>query len=239
MGVGRIWNPTDLFNPKNPYALEPDEVNGVFALAYTYSPSALSQMSIVSAMRADDTFKYAGRIKGYLGVADAGINAVEANDARMIGYEIEGEWLNTGIELRSEGGWFEDKLLHQQFFQGVFGADYAFENSFSVAAEWLHSSKTFVENQLFHLASGVRDNLVQASDYAGISAGYEFDPLWYGRLISILNLDDNSMYVSPSLYYSLDNDMSIGLGAMFYSGKHNTEFGDYVPTYYLNFKVTF
>ncbi len=44
MGVGRIWNPTDMFNPKNPLALEPDEVYGVFALAYSYAPSSLSQI---------------------------------------------------------------------------------------------------------------------------------------------------------------------------------------------------
>lgn len=239
MGVGRIWNPTDLFNPKNPFALEPDEVNGVLALAYTYSPSALSQMSVVSAMRADDSFKYAGRIKGYVGLADAAINAVEANDVRMIGYELEGEWMNTGIELRSEGGWFEDKLLQKQFFQGIFGADYTFENTLGIAVEWLHSSKTFVEQQIVALPSGAPDNLVQSSDYAGISAGYEFDPLWYGRWVSILNLDDRSIYFSPSLHYSLDNDMSLGLGAMLFTGDHGSEFGDFGPTYYLNFKVTF
>lgn len=239
MGVGRIWNPTDLFNPKNPLALEPDEVNGVLALAYTYSPSALSQISLISAMRADDSFKYAGRIKGYLGIADAAINTVEANDVRMIGYELEGEWMNTGIELRSEGGWFDDKLLQQQFFQGLFGADYTFENSLSIAAEWLHSSKTFIEEQLLALPSGAPDNLVQSSDYVGISARYEFDPLCYGRIISIVNLEDSSVFISPSVQYSLDNDMSVGLGVMLYSGKRDSEYGDYGSTYYLNFKVTF
>ena len=29
MGVGRIWTPTNIFNPKNSYALESDEVFGV------------------------------------------------------------------------------------------------------------------------------------------------------------------------------------------------------------------
>ena len=31
MGVGRIWTPTDLFNPRNPLALEPDQIYGAYA----------------------------------------------------------------------------------------------------------------------------------------------------------------------------------------------------------------
>ena len=33
MGVGRLWNPTNLFNPRNTYSLEPDEVFGVLAVS--------------------------------------------------------------------------------------------------------------------------------------------------------------------------------------------------------------
>lgn len=239
MGVGRIWNPTDLFNPKNPLALEPDEVYGVFALAYTYTPSSLSQITAVAAQRADHSFKYAGRAKGYLGFADAAIDAVSADDVTMIGYELEGELLHTGVELRSEGGWFDDKLLRQQFFQGLIGADYAFENSLMIIGEWLHTSRTFERELQQRLPSGVRSNLVRARDYAALSAGYLFDPLLYGSLTAIVNADDGSFYTAPSLRYSLSDDMSLGLGAMFYGGRSGSEFGDYGQTYYLNFKITF
>lgn len=239
MGVGRIWNPTDLFNPKKPLALEPDEVEGVFALAYTYSPGSLSQITAVAAQRADKSYKYAGRIKGYLGVADAALNAVEAEDVRMIGYELEGELLRTGIELRSEGGWFDDKLGDTEFFQGLIGGDYAFENSLSVAFEWLYTSKTFEAALANRLPSGTPDNRVRSHDYAGLSIGYEFDPLLYGSLSSIISADDGSFYLSPSLRYSLEDDVNLGLGALLYGGENGSEFGGYGQTYYLNIKVTF
>ncbi|MFY9142002.1 hypothetical protein [Sulfuricurvum sp.] len=240
MGVGRIWNPTDLFNAKNPLALEPDEVNGMFSLAYTYSPGDLSQMTAVVAQRSDDSFKYAGRIKGYLlDIADAAIDAVSADDVGMIGYELEGELMKTGIELRSEGGWFDDKLLHQQFFQGLIGADYTFENSFSVALEWLHTSKTFERELLLRLPSGTPDNLVRAHDYGGINCGYEFDPLLYGSFSAIVNTEDGSFFWSPSLTYSLDNDSSLKLGGLLYGGGDRSEFGNYGQTYYVNIKITF
>lgn len=240
MGVGRIWNPTDLFNPKNPLALEPDEVNGVLSMAYTYSPTDLSQMTAVVAQRSDESFKYAGRIKGYLfDIADAAIDAVSANDVSMIGYELEGELMKTGIELRSEGGWFDDKLIHQQFFQGLIGADYAFENSLSVALEWLHTSKIFERELLLQLSSGAPDNLVRSHDYGGLVCGYEIDPLLSLSLSSIVNAEDGSFFLSPTLTYSLDNDSSLSVGGLFYGGEDGSEFERYGQTYYLHIKVTF
>lgn len=239
MGVGRIWNPTDLFNPKNPLALEPDEVYGVFALAYSYAPSSLSQITAVVAQRADNSFKYAGRAKGYLGFADAAIDIVSADDVTMIGYELEGELLKSGIELRSEGGWFDDKLLQKQFFQGLIGADYAFENSLMLIGEWLHTSRTFDHELQLRTPSGASSNLVRARDYLGLSCGYQFDPLLYGTLSTIMSADDRSFYMGPLLRYSLDDDMTLGIGAMFYGGKNDTEFGALGQTYYVNIKVTF
>ncbi|MDD2904760.1 MAG: hypothetical protein PHH41_08885 [Sulfurimonas sp.] len=227
MGVGRIWNPTDLFNPKNPLALEPDEVYGVFALSYTYSPSDLSQITAVAAQRADNSIKYAGRAKGYFGFADAAIDVVSGDDASMIGYELEGELFQSGIELRSEGGWFEDKVLKETFFQGLIGADYAFENSFTLAGEWLHSSKTFAKELRSYLSSGTPQNLVSSHDYVGFSGGYEFNALLNGSLTSIINMEDKSYFLSPSIHYSLADDIALGLGSMFYIGKSGSEFGDY------------
>lgn len=239
MGVGRLWNPTDLFNPKNPFAYEPDEVSGVLALSYTYSMSSLSQISTVAALRSDKTLKYAGRMKGYLGVADVGVSGVEADDISMIGYEVEGEWLKSGIELRSEGGWFHDKLLQRHYFQGIVGADYGFENSLTLVGEWLHTSETLAGLAAAGLPSGSRQNLVRSHDYAGLSGGYAFDPLLYGTLTGILSIEDGSLFFSPSLRYSLDDDMTLGAGAMFYRGGETSEFGRSDPLYYLHFKVTF
>lgn len=239
MGVGRMWNPTDLFNPKNPFALEPDEVYGVFALAYTYSPSSLSQITAVAAQRADHSFKYAGRAKGYLGIADAAIDVVSANDVTMIGYELEGELMKSGIELRSEGGWFDDKLLNKQFFQGLIGADYAFENSLTLIGEWLHTSKTFEHELKLQIPSGAQDNLVMSHDYMGVSVNYQFDPLAYGTFFGIMNMEDGSFYVGPILTYSLKDDMSLSFGGMFYGGESGSEFGQLDQTYYVNFKITF
>lgn len=51
MGVGRIWTPTNLFNPKNSYALEPDEVFGVAAVSYTRHLDDTSHVSVVASQK--------------------------------------------------------------------------------------------------------------------------------------------------------------------------------------------
>lgn len=237
MGVGRIWNPTDLFNPKNPLALEPDEVFGVFALSYTYSPSQLSEVTAVCAQREDESTKYAFRAKGYLAFADFGLNVVTADDVWMAGYEAEGELSDGGIAVRSEGGWFEDKKLEANFFQVLIGVDYAFANALIIAAEWLHSSQTFNEDE--RLESALQDTLKASHDYVAISGSYEFDPLLYGSLIGVRSVDDHSSYIGPFLEYSLSDDASLGGGAMLYFGDSDSEFGDLGQTYYIKFTITF
>lgn len=238
-GVGRIWNPTDLFNPKNPLALEPDEVTGAFSAAYTYTPSDLSQISVITAQRADKSFKHAGRIKGYTGFADMALSGVSSEDMAMIGYEIEGELSKSGIGIRSEGGFFNDKLLNRRYFQGILGMDYGFANSLILVWEWLHTSRTFGEAIALDFPSGSRQNLVRSNNYAALSAGYQINPLLYGSLLSIVNIEDRSYYLAPSLRYSLNDEMSLSAGAMIHRGDNGSEFGSRGETFYLNFKVTY
>nr|WP_321268490.1 hypothetical protein [uncultured Sulfurimonas sp.] len=239
MGVGRIWNPTDLFNPKNSLALEPDEIYGAYSLLYTYALSDLSQITAVVAEQENHKFKYAGRIKGYVKVVDIALDVVSSDDATMIGYEIEGELFESGVALRSEGAWFEDKLLKEEFFQGIFGADYTFSNSLSLTGEWLHSSKYFNPQTISSSSVALPNNLMQSRGYGGLSIGYEFDALLYGSMTSIISGDDGSFYAAPTLRYSLADDVTLLAGAMFYGGKEKNEFGDIDPTYYINLKVTF
>ena len=239
MGVGRLWNPTDLFNPKNPLALEPDEVYGAFSLAYTYTLDALSQVTAVVAERRDHSFKYAGRFKGYYSGVDVALNLVEADDVSMVGYEIEGELGESGVGLRSEGGWFDEKLLGKTFFQGIVGADYTFANSFSLTGEWRYTSRTFERELLLGLPGGAPDNRVLSKGYGGAAFGYEFDALTYGTLSAVISSDDGSWFLAPLVTYSLSDDATLGAGAMLYGGSAGTEFGDIHPTYYLNVKVTF
>jgi len=240
MGVGRIWTPTDLFNPRNPLALEPDQIYGNYALSYIYALGELSEVMGVVAKRHDDSYKYAGRIKGNFGVADIALDLFSSNDAQMIAYEIEGNLFDTGIEYRSEGGYFNDKLLDKEFFQAILGLDYGFQNGLTVMTEWLYSSKTYTFDEiLIHQESTLSNNRHLSSNYVGASAYYDFSLLINGSLSVIYVPEDQSSYIAPLIEYSISDDVSIALGAMLYSGTNESEFGSLGNSYYLRIKATF
>jgi hypothetical protein len=54
-----------------------------------------------------------------------------------------------------------------------------------------------------------------------------------------MSADDGSFYLSPVLSYSLDDDLTFGLGALLYGGKSGSEFGEYGQSYYINLKAAF
>jgi hypothetical protein len=240
MGVGRIWTPTDLFNPRNPLALEPDQIYGAYALSYTYALGELSEVMGVVAKRHDDSYKYAGRIKGNVGFADIALDLLSSNDAEMLAYEIEGNLFDTGIEWRSEGGYFKDKLLNKEFYQGILGFDYGFKDGLTVMTEWIHSSKTYSFDEILtHQDSTLSNNRHLSSNYLGASAYYDFNLLFNGSLSMIYAPEDQSSYISPVIEYSISDDASIAVGAMLYGGDKESEFGSLDNSYYLRLKATY
>jgi len=240
MGVGRIWTPTDLFNPRNPLALEPDQIYGTFALSYTYALGNLSEVMGVVAKRQDDSYKYAARIKGNVAFGDIALDLFSSNDAQMIAYEIEGNLFDTGIEWRSEGGYFKDKLLDKEFYQTILGLDYGFVNGLTVMAEWIHSTKTYTANEILTFQeSSLSNNRFLSKDYLGASAYYDFNLLYNGAITMIYNVDDQSSFIAPVLTYSISDDASLALGALIYAGDNASEFGRVDNRYYLNLKVTY
>ena len=240
MGVGRIWTPTDLFNPRNPLALEPDQIYGAYALSYSYALDKTTEMMGVVSQRNDRSYKYAGRIKGNAGFADIALDLLHSNDAQMIGYELEGDLFDTGVEWRSEGGYFKDKILDKAFYQGIFGVDYGFQNGVTAVLEWLHTSETYSALDILDTQnSTLANNRFTSSDYLGSSVSYDFTLMLQGSASMIYNLDDHSLFASPVFIYSLDDETTVSVGALLYVGAEESEFGSMDHRYYLRLKKTF
>ena len=247
MGVGRIWTPTNLFNPKNTYALEPDETYGVAALSYTRHLNETSQISVVASQRADHSFKYAANYKSFLEYGDFGINLIRSNDTKMIGYEFEGDLSNTGVEVRSEGAYIQHDLKtmnseeEKEFFQGILGADYGFENGVSIVLEALYSSEEFSYQEIFlNLDSEIFSNLVYSSLYTAVSLSYSFNIYLDASFLYIESYNNqNSRFISPTLTYTLNDYNAFMLGAMIQNGPDGSEFGDLENLYYFKYSLSF
>lgn len=241
MGVGRIWTPTDLYNPKNSYALEPDEVYGVLAAKGAYSPTDLSTLSTVVSIRRDHSLKYAARYKGYLSFADVGIDFIQSDETVMVGYELEGNFFDTGAEWRTEGGYFKNDPLDAEFFQGIAGFDYGFQNGLTWAVEALYSSETFTYMELItHYENEIINNMVLSPFYAGTTLSYDFNLLYSGSLLYIESFnDENSHFVVPNLSYYINDNNTLSVGAMLGLGSRGSEFEQYGQTYYLKWVASY
>ena len=245
MGVGRIWTPTNIFNPKNSYALEPDEVFGVAALSYTRYMGTTSHINIVASQRADNSFKYALRYKTFAGFAEIGVDSVISNDTKMAGYEIEGNLADTGIELRSEGAYIEHSLVgrsdKEEFFQGIVGADYGFKNGVTLVLEALYSSKSFSYQEIAdNFDSEIASNLLYSKLYTAVSLSYSFNIFLDGSLLYIESFEGkNSRFVSPSLTYTLNDYNSFIVGVQILGGRSESGFESSDNTYYFKWSLSF
>jgi len=179
-----------------------------------------------------------------------GLNVVSSDDTLMFGYELEGNLVETGIEVRSEGAYIKNRAIivddtgstkEESFYQGIVGADYGFENGVSLIVEALYSSQTFsYMDVLLNFNSEINPNLVLSHFYAGGSVTYDFNIFLNGALTYIESFNEkNSRFISPVFMYTINDYNTLSLGAMFQSGPQGSEFGSFENTYYFRYEFSF
>ncbi len=215
-GVGRVWNPTDIFNPIDATAIETDEREGIESIRYEY---AINNLSTTDLTISKD--KYAFRIKGYLEFADLALLALKdtKENKEIFGYEAQGEFLDTGIELRSEGAYFKNKNS-KDYEEFIFGAEYGFENSFNILTEYKYNS---LDNQ----------------DYLALNLSYTISTLWNCNYLLINNIDDKSSVSITRFIYSLSDDSELDFGTYIYTGNKSSEYGRFDDALFVRYFIHF
>lgn len=239
MGVGRIWQPTNIYNPKNIYAIEPDETFGVMGALYTRYLDQTSHISGIVSVDRDNKLQYALRYKTFLDVADLAHDLISSDTTKMVGYEIDGSLQGSGIGVRSEGAYFDDNLSN--FFQGIVGIDYGFEDGLTVVVETLYSSKIFSAQEVANnYDAKIAQNMVGSHFYGALSLSYPFTIYLDGSFVYIEGFDgERSRFISPQLTYTLNDYNSITISAMLYdTDKASTYSGD-LNRYYLKWSLSF
>ncbi len=182
-GVGRIWNPIDIFNPINITSIETDERIATEALRYEYAINSLSNLDVTLSHK-----KQAARLKGYLDVADVALVLLKDEHREIIGYEIEGEFKS--ITLRSEGGYFSDTKNYRY----IIGAEYGFENSLIILTEFYH------------------DRALHTKQLA-LNLNYQYSALLNMNFLTLKNFQNSAIMIAPSFSYSLSDESTVKLGA--------------------------
>ncbi|MBC8208483.1 MAG: hypothetical protein H8E79_04885 [Desulfobulbaceae bacterium] len=216
LGVGRIWNPIDRFNPIDIHSPEPEEREGSEALRHEYSLTRLGALDLVIARR-----QQLARVKTFKHEMDLGLIAMidNRNKEDTLGWEMAGALGNTKIEIRSEGGLSRERDSGEWQKDWIIGGEYPLSENLALLGEYHHDS--------------------QDRDALGWLLSLQPEAFWSAALLGIVSLNDGSFFLAPSLHWSLADEQTLDFSIHLYSGNENKMFGGQNNQGYLRWSIHF
>lgn len=257
-GTARFISPTDLFNPFDPAEIDKEEKIGVDAAVFEIPLGGFSGLSLVFVPSRDiNDASYAFRIYTNIFDYDFSVMAGRFRDKEVFGFDFAGQI--KGLAVFGELAYFiEDtkdeyfvtdplspfgfspKTSKEEYFRASIGAQYIFPNTFSVLIEYYYNGKGKSNKDDYNLSSLTDGSeLTLARDYLFLSLGYEFAPLIRGDFSAFFNIDDESILFSPSVEYSLTEDLYLTIGLQIGTGDSGSEYGMNPDIYFLQMRYYF
>lgn len=210
-GSGRIWHPTDRFNPVSPVALEMDQKLGVDAvnLLWRYGGFGSVQLIVAPGQSAHNvTRKVAGRWQDTFGEFDVAVMAGEFGDENIIGLDLTGNLGDGGgrVEvIRSTAG------VAGPYTQLSTGYDYTlisnlFPEGLYLAIEYFYNGAApDIPNPLADRLQSVNRSLW------GGQMGYDLTALWRLDLLMLADFSHQSFFYVPRVSWSVAENVDISM----------------------------
>lgn len=230
-GTGFAWNPTDLFNPFNPSAIELEEKEGIDAMHAALPIGELSKIEVAYAPGAD-SFKdsYAARMTANYREYDVAIMAGQFKEDWVLGGDFAGYLGDAGF--RGEFAYtFKDG--QGNFLRAILNADYNFPHDIYAMVEIYYNGQGAWDKKDYNLTSLLAgDTFNLARLYTAVSATKTITSLFNGSAYGLVNLNDGSMLIGPNLQYSLAENLEISASTYLLLGSDDSEFGQYQTSYF-------
>lgn len=243
-GVGRVWNPTDLFNPISPLQIEQDQRDGVDAVSLEYYTGPLSSLNLVFAAGNNSDENSAGlqatmNINRY----DLHFMAGEFRKNRVVGFGFAGD--RSGGGVRGEAT-YTDPESGSDYWQAILGWDYSFPTSLYVMFEYLYNEGNvekpaapggFAADSNRRIFSGEIETLNR--NLLASALAYDITPLIRVSSLLIYDIDGNSAFFAPTLAYNILPNLDWTLGMQLFSGNDSSEYGDLSDVYFTSLEWFF
>ncbi len=234
-GVGRVWQPTDLFNPLNPANFSKFEKDGVDAVSFKYFAGNFTDIEFVYNFR--ETIKQSNvgaRFRTNFNEYDVSLMTGYFDEKYAVGADFTGNFFGAG--LRGEAIYKFHKDKDSSFFKCIAGLDYQFTSDIYGLIEYQFNgegtaNKDKYINYFERLAKGEIQNL--GKNYLTSNFTYLIHPLVNSGLMVLTNLDDMSGYVGLNASWSALDELNLKLGTMFFWGEEKTEYSYYSTAVYL------
>ncbi len=233
-GVGRVWSPTDLFNPINPANFGKIEKDGVDAASLTYYLGNFSDLNVVYNPREKLSESNAGfRLRTNFGGYDFALVGGYFDQRIIAGGDFAGSIFGAG--LRGEGIISMDKNnLNNNYLRLVFGMDNQFTSKLYALIEYQFNGEGSADKNKYNLLGLYNGSIINLSqNYVVLSGSFQLTPLLTLTAADNANLNDGSGYILFSGNYSLSDNGTLTLGIFQSYGNTFTEYWYYPKAYYL------
>ncbi len=239
-GTGRVWNPTDIFNPINPANFGKIEKDGADAASMKFYLGQLTDFQLV--YDAEYHFKYSDyaarfhtNILGY----DLSIMSGFVDKRLVKGGDFAGDIGGAGI--RGEALVSSDIINRTGYYvKWILGTDYQFTDKLYGMIEYYHNGQGSPIKTNYDLAGLYNGSILNlAKDYLDVTGTCQLDPLVSISLSSNSNFNDGSGFLSGTITYSASDNTSLAVGTLYTYGGTLTEYWYYPQAYYLKLDTYF
>jgi len=228
-GVNFAWNPNDIFNASSYFDITYIEQPGSDALRTRYYTGPVSAAEVAVKVDFDDRVTAAGMYRTNVGGYDLQAFVGSVQGATALGFGWSGQLGSAGFngELTYFGDGGEGLISEAQFLAAA-GANYTFASSLMLTTEFIYNSLGSTDLAGRNPILGARfvdvRSLSPARWNVMASASYVLSSLTNVALSSVFNPDDQSVYVSPQVAYSLSNNITATAAGQLLLGESGTQF---------------
>ena len=246
-GSGRIWSPIDMIGAFSPTDIDREYKQGVDAIKLGYSLGSLSQIQAVVAPR-DNWDQTRMLVYGHSTISKLEYSLIVGdiyNDG-VFGGDLQIDVFDAGLRTEYTYTITEGDPNYASI---VAGLDYQFQTGPYVLAEYYYNGigatdvsnynqiiqkKQYQEARVFNLGK----------HYGALMMGYDITGIISVSLLGIMNLNDHSMLVNPTINVSMADNVSAVFGAQLNFGKEYetdfaSEFGAYPHLYVIQMNMYF
>jgi hypothetical protein len=238
-GTGRIWNPTDLFNPINPANFAKIEKDGADAVSAKVTLGTLSDLQLVWNPAEHAVSNYGARLRANAGEYDFSLLGGYFDSRAVAGGDFAGNLGKMGVrgEILASG---MEKGGSAMFVKYILGLDHQITPELYALLEYQFNGEGTADKDSYDIDALFRGEVLNvARHYLAASASYLVHPLVTLVAMATLNFDDGSQFYVGTVSYSASDNLVLGAGAQAFLGDPGDEFWYYPGTAFLKLEYYF
>jgi hypothetical protein len=239
-GTGRIWNPTDLFNPINPTSYAKIEKDGVDAAMIKFRLGDFTDLSLVTNPQKDWLTSNSGfRFRSNFSEFDVSVMGGYFDRRGVVGGDFAGNLLDAGV--RGEAIFSVDRNYpRSNFTKVVLGADYQFTSELYGLLEYQFNGEGAAEKSSYDINRLFRGEILSLGrNYLATQCSYLAHPLVTVSGSWISNLDDGSHFLGAVVTYSAAEELAAAVGSQVFLGSTSSEYWYYPLNFYAKIDLYF